>query len=42
MEQEDKDLLLTDLCGRLPYGLKLQNINDKDSISLMLVKIKFI
>lgn len=32
MEQEDKDLLLTDLCGRLPYGLKLQNINDKDSI----------
>ena len=32
MEQEDKDLLLTDLCGRLPYGLKLQNINDKNSI----------
>jgi hypothetical protein len=32
MIQEDKDLLLTDLCGRLPYGLKLQNINDKDSI----------
>ena len=32
MTQEDKDLLLTDLCGRLPYGLKLQNINDKDSI----------
>ena len=23
MTQEDKDLLLKDLCARLPYGLKL-------------------
>lgn len=24
MKQEDKKLLLTDLCGRLPYGIKAQ------------------
>ena len=24
MTQEDKDLLLKDLCGRLPYGVKIQ------------------
>lgn len=24
MTQEDKDLLLKDLCGRLPYGIKVQ------------------
>ena len=24
MTQEDKDLLLKDLCGRLPYGVKVQ------------------
>lgn len=29
MKQEDKDLLLRDLCGRLPYGVKVKinNIN---------------
>ena len=25
MTQEDKDLLLKDLCGRLPYGVKVNN-----------------
>jgi hypothetical protein len=25
MKQEDKDLLLQDLCGRLPYGVKVQD-----------------
>lgn len=25
MEQEDKNLLLQDLCGRLPYGVKMIN-----------------
>ena len=29
MTQEDKQLLLKDLCGRLPYGVKcLVNFND--------------
>lgn len=27
MKQEDKDLLLKDLCGRLPYGVKVQVFN---------------
>ena len=30
--REQKDLLLKDLCARLPYGVKLQNINDVESI----------
>lgn len=28
MTQEEKDLLLKDLCGRLPYGVKIQ-VNDR-------------
>ena len=35
MTQEDKDLLLQDLCGRLPYGIKVQYFaggNDKTYI----------
>ena len=28
MTQEDKELLLKDLCARLPYGVKIQ-VNDK-------------
>lgn len=27
MKQEDKDLLLKDLCGRLPYSVKIQTID---------------
>lgn len=27
MTQEDKQLLLQDLCGRLPYGVKAQIYN---------------
>jgi hypothetical protein len=27
MTQEEKDLLLKDLCGRLPYGVKCENHN---------------
>ena len=38
MIQEDKELLLKDLCARLPYGVKLQNINDIESI----VKLRYI
>lgn len=32
MTQEEKELLLQDLCARLPYGVKLQNIHDPESI----------
>lgn len=37
MTQEDKQLLLTDLCGRLPYGVKVRGVflnynKDKDKI----------
>ena len=30
MTQEDKDLLLRDLCGRLPYGVKMNHIADDE------------
>lgn len=30
--KEHKELLLKDLCCRLPYGVKLQNVNNADSI----------
>ena len=32
MTQEQKNLPLRDLCPRLPYGVKLQNVNDPESI----------
>ena len=32
MTQEDKDLLLKDLCGRLPYGVKAKFGNSKPTI----------
>ena len=32
MTQEDKKLLLKDLCGRLSYGVKLQHVKNTDSI----------
>jgi hypothetical protein len=43
MKQEDKELLLQDLCARLPYGIKVQyegNIFDIDYISPMYEKVK--
>jgi hypothetical protein len=30
MTQEDKELLLMDLCGRLPYGVKMNHIADDE------------
>ena len=35
MTQEQKDLLLKDLCGRLPYGVKavLTRTNCRDSVN---------
>ena len=32
MKQEDKELILKDLCARIPYGVKLQNVNNIESI----------
>lgn len=32
MTQEDKDLLLKDLCARLPYGVKGQYIESEDEL----------
>lgn len=43
MTQEDKDLLIKDLCGRLPYGVKVQyedGIFDIDNISSIYEEIK--
>ena len=43
MTQEDKDLLLQDLCVKLPYGIKVQhedNVFDVDYISPMYEEIK--
>ena len=31
MTQEQKELLLKDLCARLPYGVKLKNLTKADS-----------
>ena len=38
LSKEEKEVLLKDLCARLPYGVKLQNINDIESI----VKLRYI
>ena len=32
MTQNEKELLLKDLCSRLPYGVKLQHVKNTDSI----------
>jgi len=31
MTQEDKELLLTDICARLPYGVKVENTSFSES-----------
>lgn len=38
MKQEDKDLLLKDLCARLPYGLKY-NFDGFDGCDYMMTKV---
>lgn len=32
MTQQDKELLLKDLCARLPYGVKLQQVSQSDTV----------
>ena len=34
MTQEDKDLLLKDLCARLPYGVKCAYFNTKEEVKV--------
>jgi hypothetical protein len=39
MTQEDKNLLLQDLCGRLPYGVKMNHIADTENNPITLVGV---
>ena len=39
MKQEDKELLTQDLCGRLPYGVKMNHIADTENNPITLVGI---
>lgn len=39
MTQEDKDLLIKDLCSRLPYGVKMNHIADNEHSPVSLVGI---
>lgn len=39
MKQEDKDLLLQDLCARLPYGVKMNHIADTENNPVTLVGV---
>lgn len=42
MEQENKKLLLLDLCARLPYGVKIKTSYDKISKPVELRSVNFI
>lgn len=39
MKQEEKDLLLADLCGRLPYGVKLETLEGPQKLDLRWLSI---
>ena len=39
MIQEDKELLLQDLCGRIPYGVKMNHIADTENNPITLVGV---
>lgn len=34
MTQEDKELLLKDLCSRLPYGVRMKGVNEDFELSI--------
>ena len=38
MTQEDKDLVVKDLCGRLPYGVMLKHISTEKPFKLFSIK----
>ena len=39
MTQEDRELLLKDLCGRLPYGVKVLDNSHKNYVVSKLINI---
>lgn len=39
MKQEDKDLILKDLCARLPYGVQMNHIADNEVSPITLIGI---
>ena len=39
MKQEDKKLLLQDLCGRIPYGVKMNHIADTENNPITIVGV---
>ena len=39
MTQTDKDLLLKDLCGRLPYGVKLETLEGPQELDIKWLSI---
>lgn len=39
MKQEDKELLLQDLCARLPYGVKMNHVADDEHSPSTLIGI---
>lgn len=39
MKQDDKELLLQDLCARLPYGVKMNHIADTENNPITLVGV---
>ena len=41
MTQEDKDLLLNDLCGRLPYGVKVKFGDSKPALLTVIERDEF-
>lgn len=41
MTQEQKDLLLKDICGRIPYSVKYQCFDERTIVTLTGVKSKF-
>lgn len=38
MTQEEKDLVVKDLCGRLPYGVMLKHISTEKPFKLFSIK----
>lgn len=39
MKQEQKDLLIKDLCGRLPYGVKLETLEGPQKLDMKWLSI---
>ena len=39
MTQEQKDLLLKDLCGRLPFGVICKSVNFRDPVKLVSIDL---